>query len=149
MAQAQTQPNAQTDIREKIMEFEQQRQSLMNVGMQKQQLQSSVSGLEKALDELSRSKEEKVYKAVGNILILRDAKEVAKELEELKETQSLRLKTMDKQEKNLMEKLTSLKSQIELEAANNPQGGAPSPQVRAPAPKGGDATVISSKKKAE
>lgn len=123
------------DIREKVMEFERQRQSLVTISMQKQQLENSLSGITKTLEELENTKEEKVYKAVGNILILRDRKEVVKELEESKETQSLRLKTTEKQEKILVDKLNAMRSEIEAEAGK----AAPSSK--------GDATVISSKKK--
>ena len=126
------------DIREMVMEFEKQRQSLLNISMQKQQLQASVNGITKTLEELDNSKEEKVYKAIGNIMILREKKEVKIELEELKETQSLHMKTMEKQEKSLVEKLNTLKTQIESTAG-----------ASVPAPKEGDATVISSKKNAE
>lgn len=104
------------DIREKIMEFEKQRQVLMSVNVQKQQLDASVNALTKSLEELSKTTEEKVYKAAGAIMVLRDKKEVQKELEDMKETQSLRAKTLDKQEKTLVDKLNTLRSQIEAEA---------------------------------
>lgn len=123
------------DIRERIMEFERQRQTLVSISMQKQQLESSLQGIDKTLEELENTKEEKVYKVVGNILLLRDKKEVKKELEDTKETQSLRLKTVEKQEKTMVEKLNTLRSDIETEA------GKPAPTGKS------DTTVISSKKK--
>lgn len=117
------------NIQEMVQEFEKQRQSLMSVSVQKQQLQASVNGITKTLEELGKTKEDKVYKAAGNILVLRDKKDVQQELEEAKETQSLRLKTFEKQESGLVEKLNTLRTQIE--SAAKPSG---------------DATVISSKK---
>ncbi len=125
---------APQDIREMVSEFEKQRQMLMSVTMQKQQLQASVQGIELSLKELENTKEEKVYKAAGNILVSREKKEVKVELEEMKENHALRVKTMEKQEKNLVEKLNTLKSQIESSAKG---------PVAVPT---GDATVISSKK---
>ncbi len=121
------------DIREMVNEFEKQRQMLMSVSMQKQQMQSNINGLEISLKELENTKESKVFKAAGAILVSRDTKEVKKELAEQKENTELRMKTMEKQEKNLVEKLNTLKSQIE--AAAKPSSG-----------KAGDTTVISSKK---
>jgi prefoldin beta subunit len=121
------------DIREMVNEFEKQRQMLMSVSMQKQQLQASINGLEISLKELENTKESKVFKAAGAILVSRDTKEVKKELAEQKESTELRMKTLDKQEKNLVEKLNTLKTQIET-AAKTPDSSA------------GDATVISSKK---
>ena len=107
------------EIREKIMEFEKQRQMLMNITMQKQQLEASVNALGKSLEELAKTDEGKVYKAAGAIMVLRDAKEVKKELEDMKESQSLRAKTLDKQEKTLVDKLNALR--VEIEAAAAPQ----------------------------
>ncbi len=107
------------EIREKIMEFEKQRQMLMNITMQKQQLEASVNALGKSLEELAKTDEAKVYKAAGAIMVLRDAKEVKKELEDMKESQSLRAKTLDKQEKTLVDKLNALR--VEIEAAAAPQ----------------------------
>jgi prefoldin beta subunit len=104
------------DIREMVNEFEKQRQTLMSVSMQKQQMQANINGLEISLKELENTKESKVYKAAGAILVSRDTKEVKKELEEQKESTELRFKTMEKQEKNLVEKLNTLKSQIETAA---------------------------------
>jgi prefoldin beta subunit len=107
------------DIREKIMEFEKQRQLLMNITMQKQQLEASVNALGKSLEELAKVDEPKVYKAAGAIMVLRDAKEVKGELEDMKESQSLRIKTLDNQEKTLVDKLNALR--VEIESAAAPQ----------------------------
>ena len=121
------------DIREMVNEFEKQRQTLMSVSMQKQQMQANINGLDISLKELENTKEAKVFKAAGAILVSRDTKEVKKELAEQKENTELRLKTMEKQEKNLVEKLNTLKTQIEAAAKSSSSSGP-------------DTTVISSKK---
>lgn len=104
------------DIREMVNEFEKQRQTLMSVSMQKQQMQANMNGLELSLKELENTKETKVFKAAGAILVSRDVKDVKKELEDQKESTELRFKTMEKQEKGLVEKLNALKTQIETAA---------------------------------
>ena len=104
------------NVQEQIIEFERQRQLLMNLGMQKQQLQVSLSGTEKAQEELDKSKEEKVFVAIGNILIQKDKKAVESDLKEQKETMELRLKTVEKQEESTLAKLNKLKSDIETAA---------------------------------
>lgn len=124
---------AQQDIREMVNDFERQRQMLMSVTMQKQQLQASINGLDISLKELENTKESKVFKAAGAILVSRDTKEVKKEIADQKESNELRLKTVEKQEKNLVEKLNTLKTQIETAAKSSES-------------KSGDTTVISSKK---
>lgn len=104
------------NVQEQIIEFERQRQLLMNLGMQKQQLQVSLSGTEKAQEELDKSKEEKVFVAIGNILIQKDKKAVESDLKEQKETMELRLKTVEKQEESTLARLNKLKSDIEMAA---------------------------------
>jgi len=96
-----------------IMEFERNRMQLMNVSAQKQQLQMQSAALKAALDELEKTKEKKVFKAAGNILIAKDTNEVKKETEESKESVDLRIKTLQKQEDSLVNKLNSLKKDIE------------------------------------
>lgn len=99
--------------REEIMQFEQSRNQLMSISSQKQQFQAQSLTMEKALEELDKTSEKKVFKAVGNILILSDTQETKKELKETKETLDLRIKTLQKQEDVLVQKLNKLRAQIE------------------------------------
>ena len=103
----------QEEMQKTLVEFERNRSQLMNVSGQKQQLQMTVATLTKAIEELGKTTEKKVYQAVGNIMILKDAKEVKKELTEQKESMDLRVKTLQKQEDALIDKLNKLKAEIE------------------------------------
>lgn len=103
---------------EDIMEFERNRNQLMTISGQKQQFQMQSVTLGKSIEELEKTTEKKVYKAVGNILILTDVTETKKELTEAKETIDLRLKTLAKQEDATVSKLNALRSKIET--AMNP-----------------------------
>jgi len=105
------------------MQFEQSRNQLLNVSGQKQQFQTQSLTLEKALEELEKTTEKKVYKAVGNILILSDTQETKKELEETKETLDLRIKTLQKQEDVLVQKLNKIRAQIEGTASETETEG--------------------------
>ncbi len=124
------------EIQQQIIEFEKQRNLLMSLGQQKQQMQVAISTSNKALEELDKSKENGVYVAIGNILIQKDKKEVQKELKDQKETAELRLKTVEKQEENTLEKLNTLKAKLEA-AAEKAQSNA----------MGGEKTSIASSKK--
>ena len=97
----------------KAREFERSRSQLFTVSAQKQQAQMQSSALQQALDELAKTKEKRVYKAVGNILIQTDTPIVKKELEEKKESTDLRVKTLQKQEDSLVNRLNKLKSELE------------------------------------
>ena len=95
------------------IDFERQRNQLMQLSSQKQQLQFQNNLLKETLDEVSKTKEEKVYKAVGNILILSPVSEVKKELEKQVESVKLRLDTVQKQEDISVDKMNKLKNKIE------------------------------------
>ena len=101
----------------KAREFERSRSQLFTVSAQKQQAQMQSSALQQALDELVKTKEKRVYKAVGNILIQTDTPIMKKELEDKKESTDLRVKTLQKQEDSLVNKLNKLKSEIESKQA--------------------------------
>ena len=101
------------EIESKLIEFERNRVQLLNTTGQKQQMQLQSGAMEQALEELEKTKEKKVYKAVGNILIQCDTEKVKKELKEKKEATDLRIKTMQKQEESLVNKLNKLKAELE------------------------------------
>ena len=97
----------------KIEEFERSRAQLYGLSQQKQQMQVQSMTLKQALEELEKTKEKRVYKAVGNILIQEDTVKVKKDLEEKKTSLDLRLKTVQKQEESLINKLNKIKSDLE------------------------------------
>ncbi|MBN2126808.1 MAG: prefoldin subunit [Candidatus Diapherotrites archaeon] len=96
-----------------VQEFEKGRAQLMNVSAQKQQLTFQSQSLELTLTELEKSKEKKVLKAVGSILISVDKDEAQKEIKKQKDSADLKLKTIAKQEEVLVNKLNKLKTEIE------------------------------------
>ena len=106
----------QEEIQKSLMEFERSRGQLMQVSQQKQQMQFQLSVIKKTLEELNSTEEKKVYQAIGNIMILKDVKAVKKDLQEQKETLDVRVKTVQKQEDALIDKLNKLKADIEAAA---------------------------------
>jgi prefoldin beta subunit len=100
-------------LEQERVDFERQRNQLMQLSSQKQQLQFQSKVLSDALEELSKTKEEKVYKAVGNIMILSPTAEVKKDLEKQIEAIDLRIKTVQKQEDISIDKMNKLKNKLE------------------------------------
>ena len=101
------------DMSATIAEFERSRSQLMGVSAQKAQLQAQRDALEKSIEELKATKEEKVFKVAGNIMVLTNAKQALKDVEEQKESVDLRFKTVDRQETIIIDKLNKLKMEIE------------------------------------
>ena len=109
-------------LQQSLVEFERHRNQLMGVSSQKQQLELQAEALKQALEELKATKEEKVYKAVGSIMIQKPTKDIQKELDEQRDSVELRIKTMQKQEDILIDKLNKLKAVIEKAQSGSKQG---------------------------
>jgi len=101
------------DMQQQLVEFERNRVQLLSVSAQKQQFQLQSNTMAQSIEELEKTKEKKVFKAVGNILVQSDTEKVRKELVEKKESLDLRIKSLQKQEDSLVNRLNKLKSDIE------------------------------------
>ncbi|MBI4044411.1 MAG: prefoldin subunit [Candidatus Diapherotrites archaeon] len=102
-----------SDVSQSIAEFERGRAQLAGISAQKQQLSVQAESLGASIEEIRKTKEEKVYKFAGSIMLLAPTPEVLADLESRKESVDLRLKTVEKQENILVDKLNKLKTEIE------------------------------------
>ena len=95
---------------EKIQQLQLIEQGMQNFLMQKQQFQGQLVEVESAIKELEKSKD--AFKIVGNIMVSADKEELLKDLKSKKETVELRIKTLEKQEKQMKEKATAMQSEV-------------------------------------
>ena len=109
MAEIKLSPEAQRVLIE-LQTFQQQMQTVL---IQKESLNIQSMEIDRALEELNKTGHDDVYKAVGPILIKSTKKELNKELNERKETIELRLKSLQKQENRLKEKLKESQERFE------------------------------------
>jgi prefoldin beta subunit len=109
MAEIKLTPETQQMLIE-LQTFQQQMQTVM---VQKESLNIQNMEITKALDELKKATTEDVYKAVGPILIKSTRKDLDKELTEKKETIDLRLKSLQKQEDRIRDKLKEVQDKFE------------------------------------
>jgi len=93
------------DLENIIMQLESQNQQLQIVMSQKQSLMIQNKELERALEEIDKLKDEDIFKSVGPILVKTKKIDIKKELEETKEDNEVKLKTMESQEKRLKDKI--------------------------------------------
>lgn len=96
-----------------LIELQTFQQQMQTVLLQKESLNIQNMELDKALEELKKATTEDVYKAVGPILIKSTKKDLEKELSEKKETLELRLKSLQKQEDRIKEKLKDVQGKFE------------------------------------
>ena len=87
-------------------------QQIQNIMAQKSAMAMELNDIKKALEEVEKTTEKHVYKLSGPLLIKMDIKNVKKDLAEREETISMRVKTYEKQEEKLKEKIEGLRSKI-------------------------------------
>jgi prefoldin beta subunit len=101
-------------LRHQIAQFQQVQQQAQALTAQKQQLELTLHETERALEELGKLEEgATVYKSVGNILIKAGRDDVKKELTERKETLDLRIKTIERQEGRIIERLREMRDKLQ------------------------------------
>jgi prefoldin beta subunit len=114
-------------LQNKIAQFQQIQQQIQVLSSQKFQLEAHLKDTERALSELEKLKDETpIYKTVGSLLVRAEDKEgVKKELSEKKETTDIRIKALERQEKQLVEKYQELQTELSaaISAAKQPGGG--------------------------
>jgi prefoldin beta subunit len=87
-------------------------QQLRNVLIQKETIKLQIAEMDSALSELEKTKEEKVYKVVGNVMIKKSKEEVEKELKEGKEDLQIKVESLEKIEKDLIEKIKNIEEKL-------------------------------------
>lgn len=98
------------ETQESISKLQLIEQNMQNLLMQKQQFQAQLFEVESALKEIEKTTES--YKIVGNVMIKADKADIKKELDQKKELIDLRLKNIDKQEKQLKDKAEDLQKEV-------------------------------------
>ena len=93
---------------EEMQVFEQQ---LHNILLQKQSFQMERSETRSALEEIESSGDE-IFKLVGQLLLKVEKKKTTEELKNKEKIVDLRLKSLDKQENSLTERIDSLREKI-------------------------------------
>ncbi len=95
---------------EKIKELQMLEQSLNSLLMQKQQFQLQLSEIDSALNEIKGK--DKAFKIVGEVMVEMPVPDLEKDLKSKQETFNLRIKTLEKQEKDLTGKAQKLQKEV-------------------------------------
>ena len=115
--------NLSEETQRKIQEMQMMEQGFQQLMMQKQAFTMEGNENDKALEELKKA-EGDVFKIVGSSIVIKTEKnKLQKELEHKKELIDLRLKNIDKQEKELTDKLQELREEVmkEISAKQEPE----------------------------
>ena len=98
------------ELQEKIAKLQALEQSMQQYVMKRQQFAQKLMEVSSALKEIENAPE--MYKIVGNIMVKTDKETLSKELSERKEMADLRIKTLEKQESKVSEKVEELKTEV-------------------------------------
>jgi prefoldin beta subunit len=105
------------DTQEKIKQLQVLEQSLQSLLVQKQQFQLQLAEIESAQTGLEGK--ENAYRIIGNIMVSAKQADLVEELNQRGETVNLRLKTLEKQEKNVRDKAEALQKEVLQEMQKN------------------------------
>jgi prefoldin beta subunit len=110
-------------LRHQLAQFQQAQQQAQVLMTQRQQLELLLRETERALEELGKLQEgAAVYKSVGTILVKSEQEDIKKSLTEQKETIGLRVKTLERQEERVVQRLLELRKKLD-EALKGRQPG--------------------------
>lgn len=114
-------------LQNQIAQFQQLQQQLQTVVSQKFQMEAQLREVTNTLEELGKVEDDTpIFRNVGSLLIKANDKEsVVSEIEDDKETLEIRVKTLNRQEKQMREKFQTMQEQIQ-KALGSGAGGAPS-----------------------
>ena len=109
-------------LQNQIAQYQQLQQQLQLLAQQRLQLEAKLREIEGTLEELNKlTGETQVYKSIGMLLIRQDDREnLKKELDEHKETLTVRVKSVQKQEKSLSERYEQLGEKIQAALGGGP-----------------------------
>lgn len=102
-------------LQNQIAQYQQLQNQLQVLGSQRVQLEAKLREIEQTLEELNKlSGDTPVYKSIGMLLVRQDDREaLKKELEEHRETLTIRVKSLQKQEKALSQRYEDLAAKIQ------------------------------------
>jgi len=98
------------ETQESISKLQLIEQNIQAMLMQKQQFQAQLFEVESALKEIEKTDD--TFKIIGNVMIKTEKAALKTELSNKKEIIDLRLKNLDKQEKQLKEKAETLQKEV-------------------------------------
>ena len=100
----------ETDAQAKISQLQVLQQNIQSLSVQKQQFQMQLNEVESALSELEGAEE--AYNIVGSVMVKASAENLGKNLDEKKESLTLRLKNLETQEERLRGKAEDLQKDL-------------------------------------
>ena len=98
--------------KEMVFQFQTYQQQMQSILIQKESLRLQLMEIDKAVEELNTTNQEKAYKITGNIMISKPVADLKKELAENKEAIDVRIKSLEKTEERITARLKELQEKL-------------------------------------
>ena len=95
-----------------VAQFQIMQQQLQNLLIQKESLRLNIMEIERAAEELEKSKDRTAYKITGSIMVSKPVEELKEDLKETKELLKVHVESLEKTEKRLTDKLKGLQDKL-------------------------------------
>lgn len=105
-------PEISEEARKMVGQFQAYQQQLQSILIQKESLKLQSSEIQRALEELEKTKQKNAYKIAGQIMISKPVSELKHELNESKEAVEVRMKSLEKTEERITNKLKELQTKL-------------------------------------
>lgn len=102
-----------SEAEEMLNELQMNNQQLQTVMIQKQALMIEDREIEHALEEMGKFTGDDIFKSVGPILVKTTKESVQKELKEGREENELKIRSLDKQEARIKQKIKSIQEKFQ------------------------------------
>lgn len=96
-----------------VAQFQILQQQLQSVLMQKETMSVNNMEIDRALEELDKTKEKTAYKITGNVMVSKPVPELKKDLENTKEAVDIRMRGLEKTEKRLTQQLKDIQQKLQ------------------------------------
>ncbi len=96
-----------------IAEFQNYQQQLQTIVIQKESLKLQSLEVGKAIEELQKTTQKTAFKITGSIMISKPVEELKKDLEEVNESIGLKVKSLEKSEERINNKLKELQTKLQ------------------------------------
>ena len=100
------------ETKQMILEFQAYQQQLQSVVMQKESLKLQDLEIDKALEELQNSSQKTAFKMTGAVMVSKPVEDIVTDLKETKEAITIRVKSIEKTEGRVTDKLKELQEKL-------------------------------------
>mgnify|MGYP000303560971 CR=1 FL=1 len=106
-------------IQDKLTQFQELQNQLQSMSIQRYQLRQQLLDIENALETLENVKNRRVYERAGPIFVEVDIDKTRDKLRDDKETKEAQLRSLEKQETKLRERLNEIGRELQSQLGGN------------------------------